>query len=113
MLVSSIETADIDLFPLNGDVVSFEDGLDGLCDFQTDTITYNSNHESAPTQAKNCIHTWQQPSMLSKVSLSRANCSVPGIKVAVYLPPYLVGLKMSDCTVAMPAHELKLAGAPE
>jgi hypothetical protein len=27
--------------------------------------------------------------------------TVPGISVTVYLPPYLVGLKMSDCTVAM------------
>ena len=26
---------------------------------------------------------------------------VPGMRVTVYLPPYFVGLKISDCTVAM------------
>ena len=30
----------------------------------------------------------------------KLNCS-PGISVVVYLPPNLVGLKISDCTVAI------------
>ena len=46
MLVSSVDTTDIDLFPLNGDIVGFENGLDGLRNLQTDTITYNLTYES-------------------------------------------------------------------
>jgi hypothetical protein len=33
---------------------------------------------------------------------------IPGIKVTVYLPPYFVGLKISDWTVAMAAIAGKL-----
>ena len=29
---------------------------------------------------------------------------VPGMRVTVYLPPNLVGLKISDCRVAIAAH---------
>jgi hypothetical protein len=32
--------------------------------------------------------------------MNRVECVVPGMRVTVYFPPYLVGLKMSDCTVA-------------
>jgi hypothetical protein len=39
MLVASVYTCDIDLFPLDRYVVGFEDGLDGLCDFGADTVT--------------------------------------------------------------------------
>lgn len=40
MLVAAVDTADIDLLPLNGDVVCLEDGLDGLGNLGADTITF-------------------------------------------------------------------------
>lgn len=39
VLVASLDTGDIDLLPLDGDVVGLEDLLDRLGDFGTDTIT--------------------------------------------------------------------------
>lgn len=39
VLVASIHTANIDLLPLDGDVVGLEDGLDRLGDLSTDTVT--------------------------------------------------------------------------
>lgn len=35
----TLETRDLDLLPLNGDVVGLEDGLDGLSNLGTDTVT--------------------------------------------------------------------------
>lgn len=35
----ALETRDLDLLPLNGDVVGLEDGLDGLSNLGTDTVT--------------------------------------------------------------------------
>lgn len=35
----ALETGDLDLLPLNGDVVGLEDGLDGLGNLGTDTVT--------------------------------------------------------------------------
>lgn len=43
MLVSRVNTANIDLFPLNGDVICLENGLDGLRNFHTNTVTYYSS----------------------------------------------------------------------
>jgi hypothetical protein len=37
--VAGVDTRDIDLFPLNGNVVRLEDLLDGLRDLSTDTVT--------------------------------------------------------------------------
>lgn len=39
VLVTGLDTGDIDLLPLDGDVVGLEDLLDGLGDFGTNTIT--------------------------------------------------------------------------
>ena len=82
MLVTGINTGDVDLFPFYGYVVGFEDGLDGLGNLGTDTVAYTNGFVSILC----CI-----------VELKS---SIPGINVTVYLPPNLEGLKMSDCTVA-------------
>lgn len=39
VFVAVFDTRDVDLLPLDGDVVSFEDGLDGFGDFGTNTVT--------------------------------------------------------------------------
>lgn len=38
-LVSGVDTADIDLLPLNGHIVGLEDGLHRLSNLSTDTVT--------------------------------------------------------------------------
>jgi hypothetical protein len=73
--VARLDTGDVDLLPLNGNVVCLEDLLDRLGDLSTDTVTCASFNI--------IFGIWGR--------LSR----VPGIKVTVYLPPNLVGLKMS------------------
>lgn len=40
MFVSTLDSRDVDLFPLNWDIVGFEDGLNRLSDFGTNTIPY-------------------------------------------------------------------------
>ena len=40
VLVTGVNTANIDLLPLNGNVVGLEDGLDRLRNLGTDTVTY-------------------------------------------------------------------------
>ena len=40
MLVARINAADVDLLPLNGDIVGLEDGLDRFGNLGTDTVTY-------------------------------------------------------------------------
>lgn len=42
VLVTGVNTANIDLLPLNGDVVGLEDGLDRFGDLSTDTVTLSS-----------------------------------------------------------------------
>jgi hypothetical protein len=37
--ITSLDTGDVDLFPLNGDIVCLEDLLDRLGDLSTDTVT--------------------------------------------------------------------------
>jgi hypothetical protein len=52
-----------------------------------------------------CSHSMGTLSALKMVltlSATSAPIPSPGIRVTVYLPPYLVGLKMSDWTVAKP-----------
>lgn len=44
VLVAGLDTGDIDLLPLDGDVVGLEDGLDGLGDFGSDTVTGDEGH---------------------------------------------------------------------
>lgn len=39
VLCSGLEAGNINLLPLNGNVVGLEDGLHGLCDLGSDTIT--------------------------------------------------------------------------
>jgi hypothetical protein len=41
------------------------------------------------------------------------NHTIPGIRVTVYFPPYFVGLKISDWTVAMAAMRVRKKGQPE
>ena len=86
MLVPGLDTRNIDLLPLNGYVVRFEDSLYRLGDFCTNTIPF----EIISVQLKS--------------SKKGGCCDEPGMRVVVYFPPYLVGLKMSDCTVAIAAH---------
>ena len=78
--VARVDTRDVDLLPLNGHVVRLEDLLDRLGDLSTDTVTCACSE-----------------SMSNYRRLSR----IPGIRVTVYLPPNLVGLKMSWVTVAI------------
>lgn len=88
MLVAVLHAGNIDLLPLNGDVVGLEDLLDRLGDFGTNTITYTTC--SGPARA------------LRWVDMFWAYLAgVPGMRVTVYLPPNLVGLKMSWPTVAI------------
>lgn len=40
MFVSRLNTSDVDLFPLNGHIVGFEDGLDRFRHFSTNAVSY-------------------------------------------------------------------------
>ena len=40
MLVTGLDTRNVDLFPLDGDIVGPEDGLDRLGDLGANTVTY-------------------------------------------------------------------------
>lgn len=85
VLASSLHTRDIDLLPLDGHIVGLEDGLDRLGNLSTDTVTCEYPLSPAATLSFHVLSfLWR----------------IPGIKVTVYLPPNLVGLKMSDDTVA-------------
>lgn len=42
ILLSFLETGDIDLLELDGDVVGLEDGSDSVGGFDTNTVTYNT-----------------------------------------------------------------------
>ena len=44
VLCSGLEAGNINLLPLNGDVVGLEDGLHGLCDLGSDTITWDEGN---------------------------------------------------------------------
>jgi len=44
VLVTGVNTANIDLLPLNGNVVGLEDGLDRFGDLSTDTVTRDEGH---------------------------------------------------------------------
>lgn len=44
VLCSGLETGNINLLPLNGNVVGLEDGLDGLCDLCSNTITWDEGN---------------------------------------------------------------------
>ena len=87
VLITSVNTGDIHLFPFDWDVVGFENRLHGLCNFCTNTIT--------------CLKVSASTSYVLPPQISIPFFIVPGIRVTVYLPPYLVGLKISDCIVAM------------
>lgn len=53
VLVTGVNTANIDLLPLNGNVVGLEDGLDRLGDLSTDTVTLSSvSPEHAPCKQR-------------------------------------------------------------
>lgn len=78
--VARVDTRDVDLLPLNGHVVRLEDLLDRLGHLSTDTVTCACSISGR---------------IFGRVS------RLPGIKVTVYLPPNLVGLKMSWPTVAI------------
>lgn len=108
MLAALLHTGDINLFPLDGYIVGLEDGLDRLGDFGTDTVTcvvdlvlvldvlysYPSLHPSdVPPLAI-------EISFPASTFLLRCWDRIPGIRVTVYLPPNLVGLKISDEMVA-------------
>lgn len=47
---SALETRDLNLLPLDGDVVGLEDGLDRLGDFGTDTVSGNQGHGVLATE---------------------------------------------------------------
>ena len=83
MLISRFDSSNVDLLPLNGYVIGLKDCLNGFGNLSTDAIACNSSKRPGN----------------GKVEI-RLNCS-PGMSVDVYLPPNLVGLKMSDCTVAI------------
>ncbi len=83
MLISRLDSRDINLLPLDRYVIGLKDGLDGFGNLSTNTVAY----------------------VLESVGLMeergmKPNC-LPGMSVVVYFPPNLVGLKISDCTVAM------------
>lgn len=81
--VACLDTGDVDLLPLDGHVVRLEDLLDRLGNLSTDTVT--------------CALFNIETRIMGGYG------GVPGIRVTVYLPPNLVGLKMSWLTVAIAA----------
>ena len=86
MLAARVHTGDVDLLPFDRDIVGLEDGLDGLRYFGADTIT--------------CFSTLSYVRRLLGLACICCLERVPGMSVTVYLPPNLVGLKMSAWTVA-------------
>jgi len=84
VLVAGFDASHVDLFPFDGYIVCLEYRLDSFCYFGTDTITY--------------------PSLLDKLVAYCDPVFIPGMSVTVYLPPYFVGLKISDCTEAYAGH---------
>lgn len=52
VLVSSVDTANINLLPLNRHIVGFEDSFDGFRDFSTNTITYETRFKALVDWAK-------------------------------------------------------------
>lgn len=84
MLVSGVNAANIHLLPFNGNIIGFENGLNGFSNFGTDSVALGEEIEG-----------------LVEILIYKGNGQkIPGIRVTVYLPPYLVGLKISDWTVA-------------
>jgi hypothetical protein len=81
VLVAGVDARNINLFPFNWYIVSFEDSLDSFGNLSSDTVTYTAARQNG----------------LKVLSLLS---SLPGIRVTVYFPPYFVGLKISDSTVA-------------
>ena len=102
VLVASVDTADVDLLPLDGDVIGLEDGLDRLGDLSTNSVTYPKSVFPFLCFARR----QEVDGAIEEI----CDESIPGIRVTVYLPPYLVGLKMSDCTVAKANCERKKQG---
>ncbi len=82
MLISSLNSSDVDLLPLNRNIIGFEDGLNGFGNLSPNTVAYIR---------------------VSSLEIGKMNEAhlLPGMSVVVYLPPNLVGLKISDCTVAI------------
>lgn len=83
LLVALLHAGDIDLLPLHGDIVRLENLLDRFRHFSTDTVAYCGCEKRSQ-------------------SLDPGRADVPGMRVTVYFPPNLVGLKMSEETLAMP-----------
>ena len=73
MLISRLDSGDVDLLPLNGYIIRLEYCLDGFGNLSTDTVA--CNYKSAASTSEGGM---------------RLNCS-PGMSVDVYLPPNLVG----------------------
>jgi hypothetical protein len=86
VFVAGVHAGDIDLFPLDGHVVRFEHCFDGFGYFGADSVTCTRKVLVRVTEV------WFSERAVVFV--------VPGIKVTVYFPPYFVGLKISDSTVA-------------
>jgi len=80
VLVTSLDTRNVDLLPFYWNVVCLEDLANRLRHFSTNTITCGESSE--------CDLDW--------VLASDKRFCAPGIRVTVYFPPYLLGLKMSD-----------------
>ena len=103
-LVSGVDTADIDLFPLNGHILGLEDGLHGFRNLSTDTVTYS------PKFFVNGFRLEFYAQNGRAIGGAAWWHIVPGMRVTVYFPPYLVGLKMSsDWSVAIAASDIKVS----
>ena len=87
VLVTRGDTRHVHLLPFYWDIVGPEDGLNGLGYFGSDAITFFSQHDGVSRSMK-------APQALN-------GSIVPGMSDTVYRPPNFVGLKMSDCTVAI------------
>ena len=90
MFITRLDTRDVYLLPIDWNIICLEDCFDRLRDFGTNAIA------------------WWSVSCAARRSMGFV-LDLPGIKVTVYLPPNLVGLKMSDDSVAIARRNLKLS----
>lgn len=93
MLAAVLHAGDINLLPFDGYIVGLEDSLDRFRDFGTDSVTWDDI---------SVLCSWVPPSsyllqpfFFLLLHLHHGD-RVPGIRVTVYFPPNLVGLKISD-----------------
>lgn len=74
VLAAVLHAGDVDLLPLNGDIVGLEDGLDRLGNLSTDTVTYCLSLSRVPVVFFPCFcaaHTWNKGDGVLAAELGR------------------------------------------